>query len=910
MALFGKKQVKGGDSGQETRWVRLGQECDILRLFMEKDQNVVPWTSPAFRAYDAVVTKVPLEFLVPPKERIEARIVHVRGGGRASMHGFHLVLQTGGRENLRRLTGVEGVNADHFTPELIQRAEAAAKARVADKTQPPRPAAPQQQPQQQRQPVAPHTPQPPPTGSRQPPGSSGSQSTDLGDFGEFSEAPAGETTAPSAQAPDESEYLGGDIGELGPTEEEFQSYMASGRAPGEELPDEVEASQEEPSEVVEEAELVELDDADHLGEVGDEDLGGSDQDLGARTPEPAVPEADSELLAPPGDDDHPFAGDADSPFEEESNPFDAAEPEEAEPIEDVEPIEEPEPVEEPSEPSTAPADEDRVLVPPEEELALEPEATAPDEEDAFAAGPEPAGDEEDPFAALDDEPADLADETPDSNALSAPPEEIEKAAEPVGLAGGEDDTESGLSAEASAAEQPAGELADEAVHMAEEVAAEPMSGHELDAEESEKPVAVDEADAEAGEAPAPGAAGDSDQPEVAHDDMGWGAGEGAEAAESPVGVDEGEPVAAESEEPVAVDEEEAPSAPAEEPASGEPEMAARFAHDDAQYLEGIEDEAPSADGDEEDEIADAEEEAVGLGDEEIVDAEEFMRDIQDDEAPSDERYSRVSSKEDIEAAIAEAERLAGEAGNQSTIVTRSPSDEMPSSVLPQGADAIGRASDTSVKEVQREQPQAEAFIDIAGDDEIKQALDDAGEVVMTPVEPGEQPERPSGNFEEPEAAEDEPIGMAEDEPVAVADDEPVAMAEEESPESEAAVEPEVAPETADDEPVAMAEEEVDASEEEPAEEPAQKASEDAGEEYDWLPFTKEQSDALKLAAKNAGVEKKLPDRLVFKLSLRVRFPDGEEAQGTLCLYEKRPALMQDESEIPRHLTRDCSIAYL
>ena len=135
MALFGKKQVKGGGSGQETRWVRLGPDCDVLRLYMEKPDNTVAWTSPAFKAYEAFITKGPLEFLVPPKERIEARVVHVRGGGRASMHGFHLVLQAGGRENLRRLTGVEGVNADHFTPELIQRAQAAAKARASGQTQ-------------------------------------------------------------------------------------------------------------------------------------------------------------------------------------------------------------------------------------------------------------------------------------------------------------------------------------------------------------------------------------------------------------------------------------------------------------------------------------------------------------------------------------------------------------------------------------------------------------------------------------------------------------------------------------------------------------------------------------------------------------------------------------------------------
>ncbi|MCB0219206.1 MAG: hypothetical protein KDH09_05875 [Chrysiogenetes bacterium] len=902
MALFGKKQVKGGGSGQETRWVRLGPDCDVLRLYMEKADNTVAWTSPAFKAYEAFITKGPLEFLVPPKERIEARVVHVRGGGRASMHGFHLVLQAGGRENLRRLTGVEGVNADHFTPELIQRAQAAAKARASGQTQPPfNPG--QTQPPAPRQPVVPHTPQPQPVASMQPPGAA-AKSSDLGDFGEFSEPVSGEAAPPPPPA-DTSEYLGGDIGELGPSEEEFQSYMAGGRAPGDELPDE-EREEVDHADVVEEAELVEFEEAEELGgeDLGGEELGeGLDDEVTA--PSAGVDLAQTSEFLAPEDEDHPFAEDADagSPFEDANeSPFadDGAEEapveeiEEAEPIEDVAPIEEPEPLgaeevaEEESEELAPP--EEPVLVPPEEEVSLEPPEV---EESAFEGGGD-AGDD-DPFAALNEgEPEETEPEAADAEdafaeaEAGAPDEAIAEAAEEIGLAGEEAE-------EPGEPEEAPHSLAEEAVQMAEEVAGEPMSGTELDA---------------AGDEPAAEEA--QEEPEVAEAADGWGIGEGgdeavsmgdsAEESEKPVAVDEEadeEPVEM-AEEPVAVDESGAEEA-VEEPVAAEadePEMAARFAHDDAQYLEGLDDldsEAPAVA--EEDEIGDAEEEAVGLGDEEIVDAEDFMRGVAEDEPPSDERYEDLSTKEDVAAAIEEAERLAREAGAESQIVTRSAAEEMPASVLPQGEGAIGRVSEGDVKEVRREKEEAEAFIDIAGDDEIQQALSDAGDVVMMPVDPSEQPERPSGNFaaateSAPEPVEeDEPIGMAEDEaseseePIGMAEEEPVAVAEE-----------------AADEPVAMDEEPVAVADEEPGEE--------AAEEYDWLPFDKERSDALKVDAKNAGVAKKLDDRLVFQLQLRVRFPDGHEASGPLCLFDKRPALMEDESATPRHLTRDCFIAYL
>lgn len=885
---------------------------------MEKPDNTVAWTSPAFKAYEAFITKGPLEFLVPPKERIEARVVHVRGGGRASMHGFHLVLQAGGRENLRRLTGVEGVNADHFTPELIQRAQAAAKARASGQTQPPfNPG--QTQPPAPRQPVVPHTPQPQPVASMQPPGAA-AKSSDLGDFGEFSEPVSGEAAPPPPPA-DTSEYLGGDIGELGPSEEEFQSYMAGGRAPGDELPDE-EREEADHADVVEEAELVELEEAEELGgeDLGGEDLGeGLDDEVTA--PSAGVDLAQTSEFLAPEDEDHPFAEDAEagSPFEDEAaddSPFadDGAEEapveeiEEAEPIEDVAPIEEPETLgaeeaaEEESEELAPP--EEPVLVPPEEEVSLEPPEA---EESAFEDGDD-AGDD-DPFAALSEgEPEDTEPEAADAEdafaeaEADAPDEAIAEAAEEIGLAGEEAE-------EPGEPEEAPHSLAEEAVHMAEEVAGEPMSGTELDA---------------AG----PAAEEAQEEPEVAEAADGWGIGEGgdeavsmddsAEESEEPVAVDEEaaeEPVEM-AEEPVAVDEsgaEEAAEEAGEEPVAAEadePEMAARFAHDDAQYLEGLDDldsGAPAAAA-EEDEIGDAEEEAVGLGDEEIVDAEDFMRGMAEEEPPSDERYEDLSTQEDVAAAIEEAERLAREAGAESQIVTRSAAEEMPASVLPQGEGAIGRVSEGDVKEVRREKEEAEAFIDIAGDDEIQQALSDAGDVVMMPVDPSEQPERPSGNFAAaPEPApepvdEDEPIGMAEDEaseseePIGMADEEPVAVAEETA-----------------DEPVAMDEEPV-AMEEEAAEEPVAVAGEEPGEEaaeeYDWLPFDKERSDALKVDAKNAGVAKKLADRLVFQLQLRVRFPDGHEASGPLCLFEKRPALMEDESETPRHLTRDCFIAYL
>ncbi|MEW6777057.1 MAG: hypothetical protein AB1405_12225, partial [Bdellovibrionota bacterium] len=213
-----------GGSGGQGQWVRLGEHFDVLKFFLEDPAHGLKWDNPAFKAYVAKISSKPLEFMLGPGEKVQAQVVQIVAGGRASMHGFHLLLKTAGRENLRRLSGAEGVASRHFPAEVLKKTKLAAEARAKGLQPPgaaPKPAA--------APPAArPGPPKPPP-----PMAGRKTAQTDLSDFGEFSKTPKG---APSATPPSKGADLGGDLSELGPSPEEFQSYMNSGRSPGEELP--------------------------------------------------------------------------------------------------------------------------------------------------------------------------------------------------------------------------------------------------------------------------------------------------------------------------------------------------------------------------------------------------------------------------------------------------------------------------------------------------------------------------------------------------------------------------------------------------------------------------------------------------------------------------------------------------
>lgn len=124
MAVFNKK---GGGSGSvPLRWLPVGANFNILRLmFQAPGAPAGPFKNPAYKSYIAKISNEPLDFLLPDRSIVAARCVWIISGGRPSQHGFHILQIAGGRENLQRLTGQEGVSSRHFTAELISEAAAA-----------------------------------------------------------------------------------------------------------------------------------------------------------------------------------------------------------------------------------------------------------------------------------------------------------------------------------------------------------------------------------------------------------------------------------------------------------------------------------------------------------------------------------------------------------------------------------------------------------------------------------------------------------------------------------------------------------------------------------------------------------------------------------------------------------------
>ncbi|MEW6777515.1 MAG: hypothetical protein AB1405_14555, partial [Bdellovibrionota bacterium] len=281
---------------------------------------------------------------------------------------------------------------------------------------------------------------------------------------------------------------------------------------------------------------------------------------------------------------------------------------------------------------------------------------------------------------------------------------------------------------------------------------------------------------------------------------------------------------------------EPPPPPVQEPPPTEPTMAVQYAHDDAQYLEGLSDEAPPS----------------APAEEPITDAEDYMKEsagappapaAEESKPPSlaAESQPEAAASEEVSVPLeAEEEEKAGSA-EASAAAAEEPVPAGESTPLPP-------VSVPAKPEAPR--VSGESFVDITGDDDIRRALEDAGGIVMTPVDPSEMPARPSGALKQP--------------PPAVAAPKP-------PPPGEAPKAPSVK----------------------------------------WVPFTKESSDELKAAAKKVPVSERSADKLVFSLKLQVKFPpDGSELQGRLCVYQKRPALLVDGETEPRVLTKECFFSYL
>lgn len=134
MAVFSKKGGGQSGGGVPLRWLPVGPNFSLLRLmFQASGSPSGPFRNPAYKSYISKVTNEPLDFLMPDRSIISARCVWIISGGRPSQHGFHLVSIAGGRENLQRLTGQEGVSSRHFTSEIIA---AASREDQAAKSQP------------------------------------------------------------------------------------------------------------------------------------------------------------------------------------------------------------------------------------------------------------------------------------------------------------------------------------------------------------------------------------------------------------------------------------------------------------------------------------------------------------------------------------------------------------------------------------------------------------------------------------------------------------------------------------------------------------------------------------------------------------------------------------------------------
>lgn len=1019
MALFGKKPEKsgGGNAGQKGQWLRLGPGFEPLRVLFQKSGATEPWDSPAFKAYEAYVTRLPVELLFGPDDRGVARVVYVVSGGRASMHGFHAIQQVSGRENLRRLSGQEGIGARHFTPQML---EAIQRLKAQPQPQPAaKPAADAKRPVRGRPVQLPRRP----------------AATDLGDFSDLSE-PSGDQTQPSAPAAPKAEWLGGEEHEQGEWlggpdpaqaganpfdgfEEGEEGFFDSGvppaqttgRAPGEPLPGE----EEEPEEIME-ADLVELEEVEEVepaaavaeeGEwfggpepdpnfaaEGAADLAGTDapegvsgesffpgqelspEDLAggeaaSTDGEPHVPGHEADFGADAGEVDlgggteDQWAGAADPSVMGEGVDLGEGHP-------DLELD-----ADRPSigggdlgaghefggeelggaEPGAGWMDEAEEVEP-----AATAEAEAPDLEEA-AGAPEPVDD--DPFAALEDaetpqaadageafgaldepEPAVAGESAADAGISGAPegvaggafgeiqseghaiesgevPEDFEQPAAPEeeGLVGeptltdeadfsGSGPIEEQPAADISGAETEAGSgaaawsLDDEGLSEPEqatqEAGIEPRVGFgqefsdEFEATEEVAEAAERIDEAESGERVIPsGPSGKhriADEVDAVRTEEDPGVPE-----EGPVGlVSEVEEMAERvAEEPVPVgeldmgDEEEDEIGLAEDLAGGEgagtrePGLGERFAHDDIQYLEGLEDQEAPAEAVHgsvgEKELAASAEEPVSLGDEEIVDAEAYLHgDAATESGEVDERYTPVSTDEDVERALKDAE-----------------------------------AAEPEIVD-------AEQMFDFSSDNDIRQALDEAGEVVMTPVEPDESgpapaTEPPAGetmSMDTPPAeasvsgaAGGESAGPPEMPPTGSAEEasEAVGLTEEEPSINAAVV-------TAAEETPEAVKAAVAATEPAPSE-PVPDLAEGGGA-LEWIPFTKENSDALKAQAKEAGIAVRQPDRMIFNLPLAVRFPEGEQKEGRLCLYERRPSLLVEGEDVPRAITRKCAIAYI
>ncbi len=291
VAIFTKKPAGGAPPaapGGAGGWLKLGADCAALRILFDDARRSSAWSNPAFKAYTARITTQPLDLQMNPTERIQAPVVYVSAGGRGSMHGFHVVAQMAGRENLRRLTGSERVNARHFTPEDLKKIQSGAVA--APKSAPP---AAKPAPGPARPAAAP--------AAKSKPGGAADEFTDF--FGAADKTKPSAGSKPKPAAPDLGGDLGGDLSDPDASVEEFQSYMASGRAPGEDLPgtpgptaapptsDPAGSDMEELVEAAELAEDIEISPAQDQvssipgGEAGDPEW------LGGGAPEPSIEEA-------------------------------------------------------------------------------------------------------------------------------------------------------------------------------------------------------------------------------------------------------------------------------------------------------------------------------------------------------------------------------------------------------------------------------------------------------------------------------------------------------------------------------------------------------------------------------------------------------------------------------------------